>query len=381
MSVPLVSPASVRAKSEVTIVPGQSIQAAVDANPAGTIFRIRRGVFRQQRVVPKDSDAFIGDPGAVLTGEDATDYAFKWDWGRYPRAVRIQGLTIEHYASPQKKGPILAGWDEGYPYGTTGWVVEQCEIRYNAAAGIRTGDHMQVLRNYIHHNGQIGVVGTGDSVLLQGNEIAYNNYQHAYDYWWEAGGAKFVITTGLIVRGNYVHNNTGPGLWSDIDSRNSLYETNRVEDNVGVGILYEISYGAVIRNNTALRNGAGQNVWLHGAGIFVQNSSNVEIYGNTVADNYNGITAVQQNRGSGQFGPWITRNVFIHDNHVSMRTGLSGFAQDIADRRLFNRATVRFDRNTYHVYTSAVPFAWNDTWISAAQWQASGQDTAGIVTP
>ena len=77
---------------------------------------------------------------------------------------------------------------------------------------------------------------------------------------------------------------------------------NRVEDNVRMGILHEISYAIVIRNNTVRRNGFGLSSWVWGAGIVISSSSNAEVYGNIVEDNAGGIVGVQQNRGSGAHG-------------------------------------------------------------------------------
>lgn len=52
----------------VSVAPGQSIQAAVDASPAGTTFVLKSGVHREQSVVPKHGDTFIGERGTVLSG-------------------------------------------------------------------------------------------------------------------------------------------------------------------------------------------------------------------------------------------------------------------------------------------------------------------------
>jgi parallel beta-helix repeat protein len=58
----------VSAQATTAISPGQSIQAAVDAYPAGTAFTIKAGVHRLQSVAPKSGDSFTGEPGAVLSG-------------------------------------------------------------------------------------------------------------------------------------------------------------------------------------------------------------------------------------------------------------------------------------------------------------------------
>ena len=60
----------------------------------------------------------------------------------------------------------------------------------NAAAGVATGDNVQVLGNLIDHNGQEGFSAHGNGGLYQDNEIAYNNYNLAVDAGWEAGGGK-----------------------------------------------------------------------------------------------------------------------------------------------------------------------------------------------
>lgn len=54
--------------SEVLVEVGQDLQAAVDAHPAGTHFRIAEGVHRAQSVRPKDGNTFTGEPGAVMAG-------------------------------------------------------------------------------------------------------------------------------------------------------------------------------------------------------------------------------------------------------------------------------------------------------------------------
>ena len=64
------------APAGITILPGESIQAKVDANPAGTTFILKSGTHVQQSVVPKDGDVFLGEAGTVLDGQNATAFAF-----------------------------------------------------------------------------------------------------------------------------------------------------------------------------------------------------------------------------------------------------------------------------------------------------------------
>ena len=96
--------------------------------------------------------------------------------------VSISKLTIEKYGSPAQKGAIHAR--EG-----TRWIIENCVVRLNSGAGISVGTGTRVHDCDIHHNGQIGIEGNGNDILIEGNRIWSNNI-YGFDPAWEAGGAK-----------------------------------------------------------------------------------------------------------------------------------------------------------------------------------------------
>jgi parallel beta-helix repeat protein len=366
--------------STVAIRVGDSWQAKVNASPAGTIFCIAAGTHHRQTVVPKSGNQFwgAGVRQSIMDGDSATTYAFRAPNTPYPSNVQIRNLVIKRYVPALQAAPVMAGAGSK-SNATRGWVIADNEITRNGGGGIRIGTKTQVLRNNVHHNWQIGISGVGDSTLVEGNEIAYNNYLKGVSYGWEAGGTKFVKTRGLVVRNNYVHHNWGPGLWTDIDNINTLIEGNRVIANANQGIFHEISYAAVIRNNTAQGNGFDRCCWLMGAGILVAASPNVEIYGNTVSGNFNGIGAIQQNRGSGAYGPHLVQNLHVHDNTVNVAAGgRSGVARDYGDNSIFTSWNNRFVHNTYSLGTNAKPFEWMNGQRSESQWRAYGQDLTGI---
>jgi parallel beta-helix repeat protein len=342
---------------------GESIQGAVDAYPAGTTFVIGAGVHRGQSVVPKDGDVFVGESGAVLSGEGVTEFAF----GAGGKGVTVRGLVIEKYATPTQAGVIRAGG------GATGWVVEDCEVRYNGGTGIRAGAGWRVSGNFVHHNGQLGVFGAGGGIVVEDNEIAFNNTENV-DSHWEAGGTKFVHTKNLVVRGNYVHDNKGPGLWTDGHNIYTLYENNRVMDNFGPGIDHEISHDAVIRNNVVEGNGFGWTGWVDGAGILVNTSSNVEVYGNTVRFNNDGIAGIHTSRGSDELGARELKNLWVHDNVIVMNVGQSGVVTNTSDPVFSAGWNNRFDYNTYTLGSAAKYYRWAGATITTDQWKAYGQD-------
>lgn len=290
--------------------------------------------------------------------------------------VTVRNLVIEKFANEAQFGAVNCGLR---------WVVEDNEVRFNHAMGIQGGSIVR--NNSIHHNGQLGLGSRGE--LVEGNEIAFNNTAR-FSAGWEAGGAKWVLTDGLVVRGNYVHDNDGPGLWTDIGNIRTRYEGNLIEDNSRAGIMHEISYDAVIRNNVVRGNGFGTTTgWLDGAGILIASSPNVEIYGNVVSDNWNGIGVTQTDRGAGRFGPYEAHDIFVHDNRVTMKVGRTGLAQGVGDYSYFETRNNRFAGNTYVVSCSnASPFAWRsprgqafDGRLSLAEWRSVGNDVDGSFLP
>ena len=270
--------------------------------------------------------------------------------------VTIEGFIIEKYAVPGQFGAI------GDQYPGSGWVVKNNEIRLNHGVGIALGSHGSAIQNYIHHNGQLGII-TGDttyapatSIVVADNEIAFNNWA-GFETGWAAGGVKMCSAVNLIVQNNVVHDNAGPGLWTDIYSSNVTYSGNSVRNNAGMGIVHEISSSAKIVNNSVSSNYSPQNSWYWGAQILIQNSRDVEVYGNIVEiapDKGDGIIIVQQNRGSGPRGPLESVNNYVHHNTVihDGPWGRSGIAGDYNMAAALTTSGNRFDCNNYQATDS-----------------------------
>lgn len=292
--------------------------------------------------------------------------------------VTIRGLVIEKYATPAQSGAVHAMTDPG-PL-SHNWVVENNEIRLNHGGGIRSGHGTHILNNKIHHNGQMGIGGAGTGILVEGNEIDHNNYA-GFSYDWEAGGAKFSFTNDLVVRKNFVHDNEGPGLWTDGDNVNALYEGNHITHNKVAGIFHEISFNAIIRNNVVKNDGfspSGTSPW-HGAGILLNGSSGVEIYGNTVINCMNGIVAVQAerepNKRTGK--PYLVRDNYIHENVVTQSSGTAaGIVSDRAFKDfIFTAWNNRFQNNSYRLSDpNGKFFQWLGAACTRAEWQRYGND-------
>lgn len=350
----------------VIINPGQNANTIAAGYPARTAFCFNTGTHHQQSVQPREGDTWAGAAGAILSGDNVTADAFQ----ATANYVTITGLIIENYANAAQHGAIHGD-------NTVGWIITGNEVRYTSGTGIRVGNIATVKQNNVHHNGQLGVGMGGLNVadtLIEDNEVAYNNTA-GYDPGWEAGGLKLTNTIRLTVRANWVHHNAGPGIWTDINNINTLIENNTVEDNDRIGIFHEISYAAVIRNNSVKRNGFGFSVWAWGGGIVIAASPNVEVYGNLLDGNADNIIAIQQNRqdAPSSYGPHEISNLYVHDNQSIVTSGWTGFVQDVGDTSYFTSRNNRFLANTYTLTGApALPFTWNNQELTLAQWQAYG---------
>ncbi len=297
--------------------------------------------------------------------------------------VTIEGLTIEKFA----------GNAQGAVQGGTTWTIQNNEVRLNHGDGIEANG--KILGNYSHDNGEFGLEGgfATTAMDVENNELAFNNWANFAN----GGGAKFEYATDLIVRNNFAHDNNGAGLHTDGDSANVLYEYNHTKNNLNFGIEHEISWDAIIRYNlvedeTAVSAPHQNNtLWARPAiGIF--NSSNVQVYGNTITNSANGIGAVLVSRGYSNHAPhtgqpYLLKNLDVHDNTFSEITyEAAGLIRTSDfDTSVYTSWDNHFANNTYNLANlSGLYFVWLDssgknsyaphTWV---QWQSFGNDAGG----
>ncbi|MEU5531676.1 right-handed parallel beta-helix repeat-containing protein [Streptomyces sp. NPDC020362] len=295
----------------VTVDPAKvgDLAAKTKSNPPNTTFWLRPGKHRLDpdryaQVIPKKGDRYLGAPGAVLDGGKKNQYAFSGS----ARDVTIGYLTVQRFMAPPDEGVVNHDSADG-------WVIEHATIQNNSGAGLMAGAGQQVRANCLRDNGQYGMnaykaTGRITNLVVEGNEIVGNNTGD-----WErrrkgcgcTGGIKFWAVNGADVRGNWVHDNRGTGLWADTNNNDFRIENNVIEANDGAALIYEISYNAVIRNNTIRRNN-----WVEGrraaksgdnfpfATVYVSESGGeprirartdkIEIYRNVLENNWSGIT-------------------------------------------------------------------------------------------
>jgi len=248
--------------------------------------------------------------------------------------VTVENCEIRHYSTPVQEAALQARGDN--------WVFRNNHVHHNLRVGIQGTQGSQILNNNVHNNGQMGIKLVGSDSrpatgLVSGNEIGPNNgFLNNDGGVGEIGGTKFVRTVDLKVTNNHVFNNVRAGLWTDINNVRTLYEGNLVEGNGGMGIVHELSYDAIIRNNIVRDNGrenwSSSSKWLFGCNILIQNSEGlaapIEVHNNTVvitrgngSEPGGGICVIDQDRGESFSNitgyKWRARNVLIRDNIIT----------------------------------------------------------------
>lgn len=295
--------------------------------------------------------------------------------------VTVANLVLEQAANEAQVGAVEARQVKPRRAGV-GWRIIHNEVRLNHGVGLGFADAATVTANFIHHQGQLGFGAWGAGSVVSNNEISFNGAA-GYSSEWEAGGSKSWLTDRQTLTHNYVHDNRGPGLWTDTGNMDTYYEYNEITDNWGAGIQHELSYDATIRYNEISGNGRRHKGWAWEAGIQIQSSGGtrlIEIAYNAVKDNANGITLLDSgNRAEDRpapYGPHVVQNVWVHHNTVTMSAGqTTGAVEDNGDPGIFTRNHNRFEANTYYLPSLTEPyFAWADTDLNWREWQALGND-------
>jgi parallel beta-helix repeat protein len=288
------------------------------------------------------------------------------------RGVEVRGLRVMMFATPAQHGAIVAS--------SSNWTIHHNRVLLNHGAGISIEQPVTLTGNRINRNGQEGIAAAGSRITVTGNVISHNGWA-GFDPGWEAGGAKWGEVGHLVVSGNTVTDNKGPGLWDDIDSWDVTYSGNTVSGNDGPGIFHEIGGRARIVRNRVSDNGFAKPGWLWGSGILLAGSHDVEVAGNTVRDNADGIGLIQQNRGNDPHGRRrYLHDIDIHDNTVALGNGDTGLVQDTGDDSVFSDPSITYESNTYE-QSRGKRFLWDDTELNAAGWRAVGHDVDGTFLP
>ena len=292
-----------------------SFQALVNAAPSGGTITVPPCTYLEAVTINKPLT--LNASGAVVDGQNVRTHGISVT----ANDVTINGLTVTRVKNDFHVGAV---W-------TTG--VSRFTFRNGVARDSTTvclslngGSGHRILDSELTGCGQEGFFTNGVSAtLFSGNRIHHNHLGLAYAGLGEAGGGKASASSGVTFDANEVAFNRGPGIWFDNGVANATATNNRVHDNDGEGIFFEISQGAEISGNAVWSNGFYSSGWGYGAGITISSSDRALVHDNTVAWNARGISVISQDRG-----PLPHDGNVVHDNVVisSSGTRIAGWYDD-----------------------------------------------------
>ncbi len=272
--------------------------AGVDFSRAGTTYWFAPGVHtlasgQYTQIIPGHGSTYIGAPGAILDGRQDNLYAF----GGSATGVTISYLTVRNFGGEgenQDQGVVNEN-------SMAGWTIDHSTIKDNAGAGVMLGSHNTLSHDCLADNQQYGFNAYSPSgpvgLVLKNNEISGND-----TYNWEAhspdcgctGGGKFWEVKNAVIENNWIHDNHSVGLWADTNNRGFEFKNNYIAGNDDYGLIYEISYNAVIENNTFVRNGLKSGPKSNGfptSAIYISESGS----DHRVKGNFNGTFLIAKN--------------------------------------------------------------------------------------
>lgn len=328
--------------------------------------------------------------------------------------VRMTGIKVQYYAPPSQLGAIyLRGVNSE---------VDHCEITNVHAIGVFLdgANGTQIHDNTIHHVGQLGVGShASHNVRIAANWLHHNNTDGYRPDDWESGDIKFTWSDGVIVEDNLCEDSRGLAIWGDIENGlngKCFIRRNTVRRCYADGIRYEIGYNCEISGNTIEYSGF-QFAADHGddpaftgysgfgtAAININTSRDVEVFGNVLGPNQNGIFAQFRPRADAMFPNRDLINFYAHDNDVTLvpytLTGKAGNSytsglksgegvtglntlmgsSGIATAQYYDATkNNRFNRNTYRVSSPGrLQYAWTQGYRSFATWTSAGQEATGV---
>lgn len=263
------------------------------------------------------------------------------------------------------------------------WVMQGLEVRGGESYVVKIDNpQVRLIGNNLHSSKAdiVKLVAGADDVWIYKNEIHHNIAADGAN----AQGVDIVGADRTWVAYNYVHDIPSIALYAKGNSRNTVFENNRVENIYQRGIMlgqstdagllvdgrYE-SYDGIIRNNAIVNT--------RGPCLATASSWNVKIHNNSCYDagsEFNAAIFVSNESELGQGGMHVEIV-----NNIVVRSSAGGRPMlMLGPDAMADMSTLRVDANMYWVAGGAAPsFSWARAsgWWSGnfADWRAlTGQD-------
>jgi parallel beta-helix repeat protein len=329
---------------------------------------------RSQRQVATVADVA---PGTFAVDEAASKIYLGSDpTGREVRASdKVKALSV------QSKDSILRGvgvrrYATSVPgFGTVtveakGVRIENMIIEDNATTGLFVAAADAVVSHVtVRDNGLLGMgANYADRLRVTGLASSGNNREH-FNNAPVSGGLKITRSRGVTIERSRFSDNAGPGVWFDQSVYDSNVVGNDIHGNRGHGLILEISAKFVVAGNRIFDN--------RDSGIKVNDTSNVQIWNNTVTTNGRDLSVVQDDRRASDTTipghdrrpglasdemPWVVGAVTVKNNVFSgAKADCVVCVEDYSGEMTAKQMGVILDGNAYQRQKAASP-RWLVVW-------------------
>ena len=354
--------------------PPADLAKAISVAAAGSTLDIRGGKYTGQFTVAK--------PLTLLGGEIIGRLFAK------ANDVTLDGLDIHGGTAAQQTGQIDCN---GFDRLTLANVHSHDGLGSGVSVMNSTGS--QIIDSELDHMDQQGYhFSHTTGLLFRGNKVHENNLLDHFSPGWEAGGGKNSFSHGAVFENNEAWGNHGPGLWDDGYTHDTVFRGNRSHDNTYAGIMVEIAFDSVVEDNVAWHNALGEPLsWLWASSILISSSTGVKVRNNVVYDSPIGIGVVEQDRlNTDTEAPLLypPHDIRVEGNTVIACPTLIGFAQDypsgVTVKPLFVPANNNGSAGNLLWLVQAEPtsdrFAWLDHWPKTLATFAGDDGTTRYLT-
>jgi hypothetical protein len=230
--------------------------------------------------------------------------------------VTVRGINVTRFApSVPHMGAVTVT--------ERGTKLENLAITENATTGLHIANSdARISEVTADRNGLAGITATAAHRLVLEHVEARENNVERFNPSPTAGGIKIGRTQRVVVRNSVIDGNYGTGLWFDESSYDIGVFHTRISGNTHHGLSIEVSGLADIVGNLVVDNRAN--------GMKINDSSDVQIWNNTLVGNDRQINIVQDARDIDTAGSyrdyslpltWQIRHVAVRNNVMSATTG------------------------------------------------------------
>lgn len=225
----------------------------------------------------------------------------------------------------------------------------------------------------IQRSGMLGAQASWSDGLVATNLLISDNNTEHFNRAPVSGGFKIHKSRGVTVADSAFLSNRGNALWFDESVYDMTVTGNDILDNVGNGIVIELSATAIVADNVVMRSERD--------GILISDSGHVDIWNNTIVANDRGVNITQGTRRASELGlpghdsrqklpdptvTWITEDVSVVNNVIAEGRGKCILCvEDYSHERSASQMDVRSNGNVLQRVSISQP-KWAVVWSRGA---------------